>query len=110
MLIRISLSNQFKNYNFQTTIMESKYLLLLCIGFAFLFSVCHSCDCDYHSGGCTISKGASKDGETCKCVYKGAWTCTGYDVGCSASQASICKAGCRSRDCCNAGGGDCGGY
>ena len=72
------------------------------------FCVC--CNCDYHSGGCTISKGATRNGETCKCVYKGAWTCRGYDVGCGSHHFNICKANCRSRECCYAGGGDYGGY
>ncbi len=66
-----------------------------------------ACDCNYHSGGCVISRGAAS-GNVCKCVYKGAWTCSGFEVGCPSGHH--CAGGCTSRQCCNDGGGDCGGY
>jgi hypothetical protein len=74
-----------------------------------------TCDCSYHSGGCVISR-SPKTGFLCKCVYKGAWTCTGYDIGCdSGSTSDCCKADApestrMSHDCCKDGHGDCGGY
>ena len=66
-----------------------------------------ACDCDYHSGGCVISRGAPA-GSKCKCIYKGAWTCRGTEIGCDAGEN--CPGGCRSKKCCNAANGDCGGY
>ena len=70
--------------------------------------VTEACDCDYHSGGCTISRAASP-GNACKCVYKGAWTCSGFEVGCN-SRKPLCARPNKSRAACNLGNGDCGGY
>ncbi|EFY96291.1 hypothetical protein X797_008280 [Metarhizium robertsii] len=66
-----------------------------------------ACDCDYHPGGCTISK-APPAGWKCKCRYKGAWTCDGLQIQCDATES--CPVNCFSRACCLEGGGDCGGY
>ncbi|OWA53225.1 hypothetical protein BV898_17658 [Hypsibius exemplaris] len=77
--------------------------LLMILGFAL---VAEACDCDYHSGGCTISRPAAA-GNNCKCIYKGAWTCRGIEVGCSSGWP--CEQS-TSRSACLAGGGDCGGY
>lgn len=68
-----------------------------------------ACDCDYHPGGCTISKAAAK-GNKCKCRYKGAWTCDGLELQCNAREMSLCVDNCKSQECCSIGGGDCGGY
>jgi hypothetical protein len=80
------------------------------------------CDCDYHSGGCTISRDVGWNSATgtfnkCKCDYKGAWTCGGDDVSCDkAHDTNGCcsptstAAHRASRLCCAEGGGDCGGY
>ncbi|PQK13548.1 hypothetical protein BB8028_0004g04790 [Beauveria bassiana] len=66
-----------------------------------------ACDCDYHPGGCVISK-APKEGWKCKCRYKGAWTCDGLELQCD--KGETCPANCSSHACCLEGGGDCGGY
>jgi len=74
-----------------------------------------SCDCDYHAGGCTISS-PPPVGYLCQCVYKGAWTCAGHNVGCNPGDSTGCCAndaseGVRSSEvCCKDGKGDCGGY
>lgn len=67
------------------------------------------CDCDYHPGGCTISKPAPA-GYACDCSYKGAWTCGGSTVTCLDDQSPYCKAPDKSIDSCVQGGGDCQGY
>ena len=66
------------------------------------------CDCDYHPGGCTISKRAP-DGKACRCKYKGAWTCGGSVVSCSMSNPR-CRRPDTSAASCVLGGGDCDGY
>ena len=66
------------------------------------------CDCDYHPGGCAISKAASP-GNACKCQYKGAWTCSGFEVGCSMKNP-LCAKPDKSRAACILGNGDCGAY
>ena len=71
--------------------------------------VTEACDCDYHSGGCTISKPASP-GNACKCVYKGFLTCSGFEIGCSDKNNAYCNNPDKSQSACNLGGGDCGGY
>jgi hypothetical protein len=68
-----------------------------------------TCDCDYHSGGCTISKTAPS-GSACHCSYKGFWTCGGYVVACDDGSAPLCFTPDASRGACLLGGGDCGGY
>merc|ERR1711963_1275274 len=69
----------------------------------------HDCDCDYHPGGCLISV-AAPEGFKCRCVYRGAWTCRGYAVGCDEHEMHLCKGNCYSRTCCMIGNGDCGAY
>eukprot|EP00092_Neocalanus_flemingeri_P006813 GFUD01007357.1.p1 GENE.GFUD01007357.1~~GFUD01007357.1.p1 ORF type:complete len:201 (-),score=25.95 GFUD01007357.1:56-658(-) len=78
-------------------------LLLLAICLPSVFC----CDCDYHPGGCTISR-ASRPGWKCVCNYKGAWTCGGFGVQCA--EGETCPADCYTSQCCYRGGGDCGGY
>ena len=70
--------------------------------------VAEACDCNYHKGGCTISKLATP-GNACKCVYKGAWTCSGFEVGCS-MKIPLCAKPDASVYSCVLGNGDCGGY
>eukprot|EP00092_Neocalanus_flemingeri_P073406 GFUD01090554.1.p1 GENE.GFUD01090554.1~~GFUD01090554.1.p1 ORF type:complete len:103 (-),score=18.69 GFUD01090554.1:141-449(-) len=65
------------------------------------------CDCDYHPGGCVISV-APPDGWKCFCQYKGAWTCSAYAQQCNTRET--CPGECYSKECCERGGGDCGGY
>jgi len=69
------------------------------------------CDCDYYPGGCIISE-APPSGFKCRCLYMGFWTCTGQAIGCDAQEKNdgYCPGDCYSIDCCNYGGGDCGGY
>lgn len=66
-------------------------------------------DCDYHPGGCSISK-AAPPGTACKCVYKGAWTCGGDVVRCGNPKSPLCAAPSKGPAACVLGGGDCGGY
>ena len=74
-----------------------------------------TCDCNYHSnsifssGGCKISVPPPR-GYACKCKYLGAWTCGGTMQLCSDVNSSFCKNPDSSKDTCNQGGGDCGGY
>ena len=74
---------------------------------AALMAAVVACDCDYHAGGCAISR-AARQGFKCRCIYKGAWTCSGWSVGCSDDEN--CPGGDSSREACKLGGGDCGGY
>lgn len=74
------------------------------------YSGSDDCDCDYHSGGCTISKAAPAY-SACKCTYKGAWTCGGSVVRCSNESSEKCKQPDKSKQACQlAAGSDCGGY
>merc|ERR1712096_185704 len=66
-------------------------------------------DCDYHPGGCTISKAAPKY-SACQCKYKGAWTCGGEVVRCPKEDDERCISPDLSNTSCIFGGGDCGGY
>ena len=68
-----------------------------------------SCDCDYHSGGCTISK-VPPPNTACKCKYKGFWTCGGDITRCRNFNSHYCKHPDSSINTCYLGGGDCGGY
>ena len=68
-----------------------------------------SCDCDYHAGGCTISKPAP-EGMACKCSYDYGWTCSGSVVTCSGTTSPFCQTPDKSIGSCSQGGGDCGGY
>ena len=67
------------------------------------------CDCNYHSGGCTIST-AAQPHTACKCKYKGAWTCHGYNTKCLDTTHAKCKAPDNSLASCVLGGGDCDAY
>jgi len=67
----------------------------------------HSCDCDYTLGGCKISR-APPAGYSCKCKYKGWWSCRGQLRLCGRNEE--CPAKCKSKTCCKKGQGDCGGY
>jgi hypothetical protein len=73
------------------------------------YSGSSGCDCDYHSGGCTISKVAPKH-SACMCVYKGWYTCGGSVVQCQTEAAPQCNIPDATIVSCNQGGGDCGGY
>jgi glycerophosphoryl diester phosphodiesterase len=68
-----------------------------------------TCDCDYHPGGCAISKAAPTD-TACKCKYKGAWTCGGDIVRCADPGSPFCKSPGTTIESCVQGNGDCGGY
>ena len=68
-----------------------------------------TCDCDYHAGGCTISK-VAPSGQACHCQYEGAWTCSGQVVPCSDNNAYSCQNPSKDISSCFQGGGDCGGY
>jgi len=68
-----------------------------------------TCDCDYHAGGCTISKPAP-EGMACKCSYDLFWTCSGTVVTCSGTSSPFCQTPDSSIGSCYEGGGDCGGY
>lgn len=77
------------------------------------------CSCDYRQtgtsfllvpkGGCRINTPALPN-QACRCRYMGAWTCRGDVTGCSNSNASQCRAPDGSKESCELGGGDCGGY
>ena len=75
------------------------------------FKVCihGSCDCDYHPGGCSISK-TSPPNWACRCEYEGFWTCRGYIDYCADDDSDSCKSPDMSIQSCAQGGGDCGGY
>ncbi|MBI3073476.1 MAG: hypothetical protein HYY84_15300 [Deltaproteobacteria bacterium] len=68
-----------------------------------------SCDCDYHPGGCVVSRPAPR-GRACKCSYKGAWTCGGSLANCRDLSSPRCKNPDTSVASCVQGGGDCDGY
>ena len=68
-----------------------------------------ACDCNYHPGGCTISK-VAPEGNACNCVYKGGWTCLGHLTPCIDPNHPLCKQPDNSFVSCQLGGGDCGGY
>ena len=69
-----------------------------------------ACDCDYHWGGCTISK-AAPPGLACACVYEGVWTCRGQATYChTPNNVAVCIGPNYSYESCMNGGGDCGGY
>ena len=51
---------------------------------------------------------APPEGWKCDCIYKGAWTCSGVAMQCDHDET--CPGDCYSRECCQHGGGDCGGY
>ncbi|XP_053404446.1 dermonecrotic toxin LamSicTox-alphaIV1ii-like [Mercenaria mercenaria] len=68
-----------------------------------------TCDCDYSSGGCTISK-VPPPNTACRCSYKGGWTCGGSVTKCKYFKSRYCKNPDYSINTCNMGGGDCGGY
>ena len=68
-----------------------------------------TCDCDYHPGGCTISR-ASPPNTACRCVYKGAWTCRGEVTWCKNKASPLCTHPDTSVYSCILGGGDCSGY
>jgi len=69
----------------------------------------YECDCDYHPGGCSISKVAPPN-TACRCVYKGAWTCGGNIVPCADPNSAACKSPSTDKASCQQGQGDCGAY
>ena len=81
-------------------------LVLLCI--VSCYSVM-ACDCNYHSGGCSISKPASP-GNACKCSYKGFWSCAGSQTGCSDPSSHYCHNPDTSIQSCFLSGDYCEGY
>merc|ERR1712117_454434 len=84
-------------------------LVLACLSVILVVGGKPSCDCDYHPGGCIISV-SPPEGFKCRCVYKGAWTCGGYAVGCDPDEMDYCNGKCYGQKCCKLGGGDCQGY
>ena len=66
------------------------------------------CDCDYHPGGCMISK-AAPSGQACQCRYQFLWTCEGSIISCDISLPKCVKPD-RSKEACELGQGDCDGY
>ena len=69
----------------------------------------YPCDCEYHPGGCKIST-IPPSGAGCECVYKGAWTCGGSITRCVNPGSKYCENPDYSKNTCQQGGGDCGGY
>ncbi|XP_053404444.1 dermonecrotic toxin LdSicTox-alphaIB3b-like [Mercenaria mercenaria] len=67
------------------------------------------CDCNYHPGGCSISKPAPS-GMACYCEYKGGWTCGGSVAQCLNPDSYYCDHPDYSVHSCLLGGGDCEGY
>lgn len=68
-----------------------------------------TCDCGYSAGGCSIYKKAPAY-SACRCVYDGAWQCSGQVVACDQSDHPLCTNPDKSILSCVQGGGDCGGY
>ena len=69
----------------------------------------YRCDCNYHPGGCSISRPAPT-GMACKCKYKGHWTCEGNIVQCRDPSNEFCLNPDKSVNSCMQGSGDCDGY
>ncbi|GLC58405.1 hypothetical protein PLESTB_001355200 [Pleodorina starrii] len=69
----------------------------------------HACDCNYHSGGCSMSIVPSP-ATACHCSYKGWWTCTGWVVACADWNDYYCQNPGGNWNTCHQGGGDCGAY
>lgn len=67
------------------------------------------CDCEYSAGGCSIYK-AAPEFSACRCVYDGAWSCSGQVVGCDQTEHPLCENPDKSILSCVQGGGNCGGY
>eukprot|EP00116_Pleurobrachia_bachei_P002453 sb/3462715/ len=68
-----------------------------------------TCDCGYSAGGCYIYTPAPAY-SACRCIYDGAWTCSGQVVGCDQDESDHCENPDKSIFSCVQGGGDCGGY
>ncbi|XP_029440463.1 uncharacterized protein LOC115080440 isoform X2 [Rhinatrema bivittatum] len=68
-----------------------------------------TCDCDYHCGGCSISRVAPPN-KACHCKYKGLWTCGGEVTDCKQPDAPYCKNPDRTLASCLEGGGNCRSY
>ena len=95
----------------------SQILIVLAVVLLSLYEA-EACDCEYHSGGCSISKAASP-GSACRCSYR-FWntpfiefsfaTCSGSEIGCRDPDSQYCKNPDKSVQSCFLGGGDCGGY
>ena len=67
------------------------------------------CDCGYSAGGCSIYTPAPRY-SACRCVYDGAWQCSGQVVGCDQDDSAHCANPDTSIFSCVQGGGNCGGY
>lgn len=67
------------------------------------------CRCDYHKGGCSIAEPAPP-GQACKCRYVFLWTCRGDLTACQSTASEKCSQPDSSKQSCEQGGGDCGGY
>lgn len=67
-----------------------------------------SCDCDYHSGGCSISV-PPPGGTACHCDY-GLWSCSGFVTECLDSTNDSCINPGTNYWTCMQGQGDCGAY
>lgn len=79
------------------------------------------CTCEYQNedslesgcckigGGCIIVEPAPP-GKACNCKYEGYWTCSGAVTRCIDDNNYYCQHPDRSKQSCEQGGGDCGGY
>jgi hypothetical protein len=76
---------------------------------AVIGAVC-GCDCNYHSGGCTIAR-PPPPGKACRCYMTEApYTCGGRLNTCRNPQSQYCLRPDTSIGSCVQGNGDCGGY
>nr|CAH0109590.1 unnamed protein product [Daphnia galeata] len=85
---------------------------LICVGLIMhlsFYSSVMACNCNYHSGGCSIRRPASP-GNACRCSYKGFWICIWSKTGCRDPSSHYCRNPDKTKDSCILGGGDCGGY
>lgn len=72
-------------------------------------SAAYTCDCDWYTGGCVVSKPAPR-GFACSCAYKGGWTCSGDVITCYDNKDPNCVNPSKSHGSCLQGRGNCDGY
>ena len=94
---------------------ENLFLLKMKLAYFFLLIVivmivdhAEGCDCDHRSGGCVIVSKAPR-GLACRCKF-GEWTCSGLIQNCRNRNSPKCRNPDASKESCELGGGDCGGY
>ena len=80
--------------------LNHKNCLRLRLSFRWLYHFLHT--------SCRRSKCVYK--RKCKCVYNGAWTCSGFIVGCRDRNNHYCQNHDHSIETCLQGSGDCSGY